>query len=851
MPELENRSSDRCASAAAPARTLALPVLPSGNRSNRHAWSQGHAQIKHSRMGKWRAAVLILVHVVMIAHIIQWLITGLTLSPVEPSESMHTLRDGVVNAGFVFFLLAIASTLILGRFFCGWGCHVVALQDLCAWLMGKLGVRPKPFRSRLLIYVPLLLALYMFVWPVVAREVLRPLLADASGRLPDWMGQIEPLAGIHTDFIVRDYWATFPPWYVAIPFLLVCGFATVYFLGSKGFCTYGCPYGGFFGPADLVAPGKIRVNDNCHQCGHCTAVCTSNVRVHEEVHTYGMVVDPGCMKCLDCVSVCPNNALSFAMGKPTILAKPKPGREEAAAKARVMREARYDFTRAEELVFGLCFLGFFMSYRGLLNQVPMLMAVAMAGIMTWALWKSWRLFKEDNSRLHAWQFKLRGKLRPAGLVLLALTLVGVLTAGWSGFVRFTTYRAQLAYQKLETPIDVILRPDYAPTPRDLDAAKRSLAFYARVTAPRDGGIGWGLRPDDWVNIAYLRLLLGDAPAAESALQRVIDDGKPRDSLLFQLEAIMRSRGATDADITALFQRALARHDDLFGVRDRLLRQSAAADLPKAIETLTQALARHPLSIDGPLIAAGFMRDAGKPDDALALVDTALARHGPSPDHLLRAAGVLASLNKRDRALELTERAKTLAQRDSSPRLTAAMMLAQMQLPEQALAAADKAVELSDKRGVYAGKAGALVSAALLNINLNRRDRGVQLITEALAFIRDHPWDLAKLGAGLVSTGMQRQDAALIEEGARILRLARDAEPAAPTIRHDLAIALYASGKRADALPEMLAAAELAPKSALLAQRYAELLREQGRADDAARWFAEAQKRAQNAVPTRP
>src|SRR5207244_4171 len=85
-------------------------------------------------------------------------------------------------------------------------------------------------------------------------------------------------------------------------------FMTVYFLGNKGFCTYACPYGGVFGLVDKVAPGRIRVTDACEECGHCTAVCTSNVIVHAEVKKYGMVVDPGCMKCMDCVSVCPNDA---------------------------------------------------------------------------------------------------------------------------------------------------------------------------------------------------------------------------------------------------------------------------------------------------------------------------------------------------------------------------------------------------------------------------------------------------------------------------------------------------------------------------------------------------------------
>src|SRR2546421_11977954 len=93
---------------------------------------------------------------------------------------------------------------------------------------------------------------------------------------------------------------------------------TVYFLGSKGFCTYACPYGGVFILADKLAPGKIRVTDDCNQCGACTATCMANVQVHAEVAKYGMVVDPGCMKHMDCISVCPNDALYFGFGKPTV-----------------------------------------------------------------------------------------------------------------------------------------------------------------------------------------------------------------------------------------------------------------------------------------------------------------------------------------------------------------------------------------------------------------------------------------------------------------------------------------------------------------------------------------------------
>ena len=109
----------------------------------------------------------------MIAHIIQWWVMGRTVSPIEPSETMYTLQKGFVNAGFIFLRWRFA-TLIFGRFVCGWGCHILALQDFCAWLLKKIGLHPKPFRSRLLVYVPLIAALYMFVWPVVYRLFSEP-----------------------------------------------------------------------------------------------------------------------------------------------------------------------------------------------------------------------------------------------------------------------------------------------------------------------------------------------------------------------------------------------------------------------------------------------------------------------------------------------------------------------------------------------------------------------------------------------------------------------------------------------------------------------------------------------------
>src|SRR5262245_15407120 len=384
-----------CTHATLPQRgPINLPVLAEHNP---------RGQIRKSKSGKRRAVVLAIVQGLIIAHIALWMLSkkynwfgGQTITPVEPSESMEFVKHGVVNAGLIFFGIALLGTLVFGRWFCGWGCHIVMLQDLCGWVMKKCGVRPRAFRSRFLIYAPLLLAIYMFILPAVHRWGMIPLdswLAASLGAENWLVHSIRAVSGaigfplpyerippweMSSHLTTSDFWRTFAGALVAIPFLLVCGFATVYFLGAKGFCTYGCPYGGFFAPLDRFAPGRILVTDACEGCGHCTAVCTSNVRVHEEVREYGMVVDPGCMKCLDCVSVCPNDALYFGFGKPAV--------SKGAAKNEAPKR-KYDLTLSEEGLCAATFAVTFFSVRGVYGLVPMLMAAGTAGCVTFAVWK--------------------------------------------------------------------------------------------------------------------------------------------------------------------------------------------------------------------------------------------------------------------------------------------------------------------------------------------------------------------------------------------------------------------------------------------------------------------------------
>ncbi len=337
---------------------------------------------------------------------------------------MQTLgTEALVNAGFVLFAITILGTLIFGRFFCGWGCHLIAYQDLCTWLLKKAGIKLRPFRSRLLVFVPLGAAVFMFILPTVVRVL---------------MGS--PRASFTPHFETYDFWDRFPGWFVGSLTIFVCGFVVVYFLGNKGFCTYACPYGGFFGVADKVAPGRIRVTDACEQCGHCTAACSSNVRVHEEVNSYGMVVNPGCMKCMDCISVCPKDALFFGFKKrSSIKTKPQP-----------TKSPRYDFSWPEELAMVAIFLVSLVILRKLYDGVPFLLALTLASISSYMGISAVRFLHAPQPRFARFQLRSNGKTTRAGYVFLAATALWSLFLGHSAVVQILTVSGRRALNTART-----------------------------------------------------------------------------------------------------------------------------------------------------------------------------------------------------------------------------------------------------------------------------------------------------------------------------------------------------------------------------------------------------------------
>src|SRR6185369_6849893 len=89
---------------------------------------------------RWRTYSLLSVYLLMGLHIAHWKIAGSTLAPLEFNEVLYTVHLGIITAGFIFMGMTVIGSLIFGRFFCSWACHILALQDFSVWLLDKIKI---------------------------------------------------------------------------------------------------------------------------------------------------------------------------------------------------------------------------------------------------------------------------------------------------------------------------------------------------------------------------------------------------------------------------------------------------------------------------------------------------------------------------------------------------------------------------------------------------------------------------------------------------------------------------------------------------------------------------------------
>ena len=246
---------------------------------------------------KLRILSQVILILLMAVHIVTWYVLGIHVAGSIGIEALFSgLSRGIINAGFIFWMLVFASTLLLGRGFCGWFCWFGGYVELADWGIGRHKIK-----------IPRLTLLYLGIIPFVALSLkvysalvvnwLKGFPATFAFRLAD----VEPWGGQQTGISI-------------LITLILYGPVLFFVFGKRAWCRYLCPIGALLKIFGSVGVGKIRlVNDECIGCGKCNQVCDMQVDVMGELKTHGKVRSLNCIRCLKCTNACPNGAIAFSM----------------------------------------------------------------------------------------------------------------------------------------------------------------------------------------------------------------------------------------------------------------------------------------------------------------------------------------------------------------------------------------------------------------------------------------------------------------------------------------------------------------------------------------------------------
>ncbi len=252
---------------------------------------------KRITINAWRIGTLALLNSTILIHYYLWHHLGFRKAGhSDPAEFFEFLRDGVARPFAVIFVFVSILTVVLGRSFCGWFCHMGSWQDGARWLMDRKWRWLKPVHSSVTIILPALcLAL-----PLVGAVVY-------------WTQHGFP-AGVRFERSTLPVLDVGADWYTfGVIFLLVA--VNQAFFGSRAICRFFCPLGQWLKMFDAFSKMRIRRTKDlrCSEdCLQCNRHCRMGIDVNFQVARYGKVEDLQCVKCGMCTTVCSHSKLKLS-----------------------------------------------------------------------------------------------------------------------------------------------------------------------------------------------------------------------------------------------------------------------------------------------------------------------------------------------------------------------------------------------------------------------------------------------------------------------------------------------------------------------------------------------------------
>jgi len=225
----------------------------------------------------------------------------------DPLTALATvLATGTLFANLAWALAAIALTLFVGRFFCGFACPLGTTHQFIGWLARR-GVdrnaRVEANRFRRLQsfkYYLLVLLLGLAFLGSVQTGVFDPLpLMHRSVNLA-----LLPLADAGPAVLSGGPRAYASAWLFGAVFLTVVGLNLIL---PRFFCRFLCPLGALFGLLGRFAPWRLgKTVDKCGDCRICEEYCEGACRPS------GTLIAGECVLCLNCLDRCPAGRMTFA-----------------------------------------------------------------------------------------------------------------------------------------------------------------------------------------------------------------------------------------------------------------------------------------------------------------------------------------------------------------------------------------------------------------------------------------------------------------------------------------------------------------------------------------------------------
>lgn len=188
----------------------------------------------------------------------------------------------------LWFALLLPITYLFGKVWCGWICHLGALQELVNF-NGRFNFLSSPRAQIIMRYSRIILLIVLIMQLIISRTIL-------------WE-DIDPFKAIFNLFASHNF-----TWILVA--LLIISSVLIY----RPFCKTVCPVGLVLGWISRI-PGAsiIAASPNCVGCKLCDHACRSNA-----ITKIGPIVTydkENCISCGDCIDSCKHKALEFGKNR--------------------------------------------------------------------------------------------------------------------------------------------------------------------------------------------------------------------------------------------------------------------------------------------------------------------------------------------------------------------------------------------------------------------------------------------------------------------------------------------------------------------------------------------------------